>query len=192
MEKILTIKKFYLLIFLISTISLLVAVFIENVLEQSPCRLCLYQRIPYLISIFICFFGFNYYKNFLWMYLLLILFIISTILSGYHVGIENGIFEEFSGCTSENINITNKLDLLNSIKKTMPSCKNVDFKLLGLSLATINLITSLIISTISITIINLVIRKTIVFILIQIQYFILPFHWLKKTFQTQTWMMTSL
>ena len=154
MEKILTIKKFYLLIFLISTISLLGAVFIENVLEQSPCRLCLYQRIPYLISIFICFFGFNYYKNFLWMYLLLILFIISTILSGYHVGIENGIFEEFSGCTSENINITNKLDLLNSIKKTMPSCKNVDFKLLGLSLATINLITSLIISTISITIIK--------------------------------------
>ena len=154
MEKILTIKKFYLLIFLISIISLLGAVFIENVLEQNPCRLCLYQRIPYLISIFICFFGFNYYKNFLWMYLLLILFIISTILSGYHVGIENGIFEEFSGCTSENINITNKLDLLNSIKKTMPSCKNVDFKLLGLSLATINLITSLIISTISITIIK--------------------------------------
>ena len=154
MEKILTIKKFYLLIFLISIISLLGAVFIENVLEQSPCRLCLYQRIPYLISIFICFFGFNYYKNFLWMYLLLILFIISAILSGYHVGIENSIFEEFSGCTSENINITNKLDLLNNLKKTMPSCKNVDFRLFGLSLATINLIISLIISAISITLIK--------------------------------------
>ena len=154
MEKILTIKKFYLLIFLISTISLLGAVFIENVLEQNPCRLCLYQRIPYLISIFICFFGFNYYKNFLWMYLLLILFIISAILAGYHVGIENSIFEEFSGCTSENINITNKLDLLNNLKKTMPSCKNVDFKIFGLSLATINLIISLIISAISIKIIK--------------------------------------
>ena len=154
MEKILTIKKFYLVIFLISIISLLGAVFIENVLEQNPCRLCLYQRIPYLISIFICFFGFNYYKNFLWMYLLLILFIISAILSGYHVGIENSIFEEFSGCTSENTNITDKLDLLNTLKKTMPSCKNVDFKLFGLSLATINLIISLIISAISITLIK--------------------------------------
>ena len=154
MEKILTIKKFYLVISLISIIALLGAVFIENVLEQSPCKLCLYQRIPYLISIFICFFGFNYYKNFLWMYLLLILFIISTILSGYHVGIENSIFEEFSGCTSENINITNKLDLLNTLKKTMPSCKNVDFKLFGLSLATINLVISLIISAISIKIIK--------------------------------------
>ena len=88
------------------------------------------------------------------MYLLLMLFIISAILSGYHVGIENGIFEESSGCTSENINITNKLDLLNNLKKTMPSCKNVDFKLFGLSLATINLIISLIISAISITIIK--------------------------------------
>ena len=154
MEKNLNTKKFYLVIFLISIISLLSAVFIENVLEQNPCRLCLYQRIPYLISIFVCFFGFNYYKNFLWMYLILILFIISTILSGYHVGIENSIFEEFSGCTSENINITNKLDLLNNLKKTMPSCKNVDFKLFGLSLATINLIISLIISAISITLIK--------------------------------------
>ena len=154
MQKILTIKKFYLLIFLISVINLLGAVFIENVLEQNPCKLCLYQRIPYLISIFICFFGFNYYKNFLWMYLLLILFIISAILAGYHVGIENSIFEEFSGCTNENINITNKLDLLNTLKKTMPSCKNVDFKLFGLSLATINLIISLIISAISITLIK--------------------------------------
>ena len=154
MEKILTIKKFYLVIFLISIINLLGAVFIENVLEQSPCRLCLYQRIPYLISIFICFFGFNYYKNFLWIYLLLILFIISTILAGYHVGIENSIFEEFSGCTNKNTNITDKLDLLNTLKKTMPSCKNVDFKLFGLSLATINLIISLIISAISITLIK--------------------------------------
>ena len=154
MEKNLNTKKFYLVIFLISIISLLSAVFIENVLEQNPCRLCLYQRIPYLISIFVCFFGFNYYKNFLWMYLILILFIISTILSGYHVGIENSIFEEFSGCTSENINITNKLDLLNNLKKTMPSCKNVDFKIFGLSLATINLIISLIISAISITLIK--------------------------------------
>ena len=154
MHKILTVKKFYLIIFTISIISLLSAVYIEYVLDENPCILCLYQRIPYLISIFICFFGFNYYKNFLWMYLLLILFIISTILAGYHVGIENSIFEEFSGCTNKNTNITDKLDLLNSLKKTMPSCKDVDFKLFGLSLATINLIISLIISAISITIIK--------------------------------------
>ena len=147
-------KLFFPIIFLISILIILSALYIEYVLSIPACKLCLYQRIPYLISIFICFFGFNYYKNFLWMYLLLILFIISTILAGYHVGIENSIFEEFSGCTNKNTNITDKLDLLNSLKKTMPSCKDVDFKLFGLSLATINLIISLIISAISITIIK--------------------------------------
>ena len=154
MGKILTIKKFYLVVFIVSIISLLSAVYIENVLEQNPCQLCLYQRIPYLIAIFFCFLGFNYYRNFIWMYLLLIIFIISTILSGYHVGIENSIFEEFSGCINNNMNITDKADLLNALKKTMPSCKNVDFKLFGLSLATINLIISLIITIISITLLK--------------------------------------
>ena len=154
MGKSLTIKKFYLVILAVSIISLISAVYIEYVLNQTPCKLCLYQRIPYVIAIFIAFFGFNYSNNFFWMYLLILIFISNVVLSGYHVGIENSIFEEFSGCTSENININNKLDLLNSIKKTMPSCKNVDFKLFGLSLATINLIISLIISVISITLIK--------------------------------------
>ena len=126
MFKILTIKKFYLIIFIISIISLLSAVYIENVLNENPCILCLYQRIPYLVAIFICFLGYNYQKNFFWLYLLILTFLISAILAGYHVGIENNIIEEFSGC------------------------KNVDFKLFGLSLATINLIISLIISLISI------------------------------------------
>ena len=154
MKKNLSIKNLYLFVFVLCIISLIGAVYIEHTMEQKPCTLCLYQRIPYIISIFICFIGFNYHKNFLWLFLLILIFLISIGLSGYHVGIENGIFEEFSGCTSENINITNKLDLLNNLKKTMPSCKNVDFKLFGLSLATINLIISLIISAISITLIK--------------------------------------
>ena len=123
-------------------------------MKQKPCVLCIYQRIPYIVAIFVCFLGFASQKKIIWLFFLALTFISSSILSGYHVGIENSIFEEFSGCTSENINITNKLDLLNNLKKTMPSCKNVDFKLFGLSLATINLIISLIISAISITIIK--------------------------------------
>ena len=75
-------------------------------------------------------------------------------LNDFQFFVKISIFEEFSGCTNKNTNITDKLDLLNSLKKTMPSCKNVDFKLFGLSLATINLIISLIISAISITLIK--------------------------------------
>jgi disulfide bond formation protein DsbB len=150
MNKINSIKNYYLIILLICIVSLLSAVYIEYVLNIRPCTLCLYQRVPYIISIFICFFGYNYYKNLYWLILLIIVFIISSFLSGYHVGIENNIFKEFSGCTGNNLNITDKLELLKSLNNSMPNCKNVDFKLMGLSLATINFIISIVIIFISI------------------------------------------
>ena len=144
------IKKFYLFILAICLFSLVSVVYIEYILEERPCKLCLYERIPYLISIFICFFGFNYSKNFFWLYLLILTFTISSILSGYHVGIENNIFQEFSGCTNNNLTITNKSDLLNSLSSSLPNCKAVNYKIFGLSLATINLMISLIIVVLSI------------------------------------------
>lgn len=144
------IKNYYLIILFTCIISLLSAVYIEHILNIRPCTLCLYQRVPYTISIFICFFGYNYHKNLYWLIFLIIIFIISSVLSGYHVGIENNIFEEFSGCTGNNINITNKVELLESLNNSMPNCKNVDFKILGLSLATINFIISVVISSVSI------------------------------------------
>ena len=66
----------------------------------------------------------------------------SIFLSGYHVGIENSIIDEFKGCLSNLENPSNKEDLLKSLANKMPSCKNVEFKLFGLSLATINLFVS--------------------------------------------------
>ncbi len=71
-------------------------------------------------------------------------------ISGYHVGIENNIFKEFSGCTGNNLNIINKTELLESLSNSMPNCKTVTFKILGLSLATINFIISIVIIFISI------------------------------------------
>lgn len=150
MSKINSVKKFYLLILFICIISIISAVYIEHILEVRPCTLCLYQRVPYLVSIFICFFGYNYSKNLFWMYLLIIVFILSSLLSGYHAGIENNIFKEFSGCTNDNLNITNKSDLLRSLANSLPNCKDVNFKILGFSLATINLTISTVISLVSI------------------------------------------
>ena len=146
MKRILEIKKFYSLVLFICIISLISAVYIEYIMEQKPCKLCIYQRLPYLFAIFICFFGYNFYKNFLWIYLLIITFFISTILSGYHVGIENNIFSEFSGCTDLNINLIDKTKILESLNMIPPSCKEVNFNIFGLSLATINLFISIFIS----------------------------------------------
>ena len=135
-------KKFYFLgIFLISLLSLIIALYIEYVMGIKPCKLCLYQRIPYLILLFISILGYIYNKKSLWIYLSILVFFLSAIVSGYHVGIENGIFEELKVCKND-LDVLNKEDLLNSLKNQNISCKEVPIKLYNLSLATINLILS--------------------------------------------------
>ena len=74
------------------------------------------------------------------------IFSISILVSGYHFGIENNIFEEFSGCTNSNINLIDKTQIIDSLNKSMPSCKEINFRIFGLSLATINLFISLFVS----------------------------------------------
>ena len=145
MNSIFEIKKFYIIIFVFSLLSLLIALYIEFYLGYSPCKLCIYQRIPYLIAIFITFLGISYYKNLIWLYFLLIIFFLSFLLSGYHFGIEQEIFKEFSGCTGNSINIIDKNELLKLLNSEVNTCKNVDFKIFGLSLATINFLLSFII-----------------------------------------------
>ena len=142
MEKIFEIKKFYTIVFAISFLSLLIALYIEFYLGYEPCKLCIYQRIPYLIAIFITFLGISYSKNLIWLYTLLIVFLSSFLLSGYHFGIEQEIFKEFSGCTGNSVDITDKNELLKLLNSEVKSCKNVDFTIFGLSLALINLLLS--------------------------------------------------
>ena len=141
-------KNFYLLIFVYSIFAILSAVYIEKVLGYLPCKLCIYQRIPFLISIFICFLGYYYFKSDRILISLIVLFVVSSVLSGYHVGIENGIFEEYTGCTNTNIDITNKEKILETLG-IIKNCKDVEFTLFGISLAGVNFLTSLLIVLIS-------------------------------------------
>ncbi len=145
MKNIFEIKRFYIIIFTISLLSLLIALYIEFFLGYPPCKLCIYQRIPYLIAIFITFLGISYSKNLFWIYALLLVFFSSFLLSGYHFGIEQEVFKEFSGCTGNSLDIIDKSELLKILNSEVNSCKNVDFKIFGLSLATINFLLSFII-----------------------------------------------
>ena len=79
-----------------------------------------------------------------------LIFTSATILSIYHVGIEQGFFEESLVCVANNeINVLNKEDLLKKFQKIVVSCKDVEFTLFSLSLATINSIISFILSVIT-------------------------------------------
>lgn len=154
MIKFFSTKNFYLTILLISIITIISAIYVEYIIGAKPCKLCLYQRFPYILSIFLSFFAYNFQNKRFWIYLIIFNFLISFFLSSYHVGIENNIFPEFSGCTVENLSVVDKELLLETLNDITPNCKDVTFTIIGLSLATINAIISLLIIVISITILK--------------------------------------
>ena len=138
--------EFYLkIIFLFSFIALISAFFIEYILGHQPCNLCLIERIPYGLSIMIIMAIFLIRKNQKFLVMLLILtFIFSFAISFYHFGIEQGFFQESSVCGVKNLTeIITKEDLLKQLSKKTISCKDVTFKIFGLSLTSINIVISL-------------------------------------------------
>ena len=144
-------KNFYLIIFFISLISIISALYIEYILQYEPCKLCIYQRLPYIAAIFISFIGFNYSNNDQILIVITMIFALSAIISGYHFGIENNIFDELSACVNNSLDISNKSKLLESLNQSMPvNCKDATFKILGVSLAAINTILSVLIVIFSI------------------------------------------
>ena len=139
-----------------SILSLLIAYVIQYVLDHKPCNLCIIERIPYIAAIILIslIFILNRYQKII-SSLILIFFIFGAVVSFYHFGIEQGFFSESLVCDLGNSQPTNKEELLNQLKKAeIVSCKDVTFRFLGLSLATINTIISIILSGIMIKIIK--------------------------------------
>tara|TARA_B100000683_G_scaffold205256_1_gene198858 strand:- start:111 stop:596 length:486 start_codon:yes stop_codon:yes gene_type:complete len=139
-------KKLYLkLVLILSCITLISAYFIEYVLGHQPCNLCLIERIPYGLSIILLTIIFIFKKNEKFFILLLILiFSFSVIISFYHYGIEQGFFEESSVCKLKNFTEgMTKEDLLKQLSNKIVSCKDVTFRIFGLSLTSINIVISL-------------------------------------------------
>ena len=139
-----------------SILSLSIAYFIQYVLGHKPCNLCIIERIPYIAAIILIslIFILNKYQKII-SSLILIFFIFGAVVSFYHFGIEQGFFSESLVCDLGNSQPLNKEDLLNQLKKTeIVSCKDVTFRFLGLSLATINTVISLILSGIILKVIK--------------------------------------
>jgi disulfide bond formation protein DsbB len=140
------IHKYFIYIFVINLFVVSSALFIEYILEVKPCALCIYQRYPYYLILLLS--ALFFLKN-NWKYSLMILMTLTSIvgffLAGYHVGIEYGVIDELSSCKTEiSKNISKDILLKELQSKLAPSCKQVDFKLFGMSLASINMIMSLI------------------------------------------------
>ena len=139
-------------IFVFSIIAILAAYFIQYVLGHQPCNLCLIERIPYFLSIItisICLFTQKFEK--ITLIILSLIFFTAALLSFYHFGIEQGFIKESLVCDLNSFNKElSKEALLNQLKEMPISCKDVTFKVFGLSLATFNILISLIIGVITI------------------------------------------
>ena len=145
-------RRILLLILILAIISLIIisALIIQYWLGHEPCKLCLYQRIPYFLSILLIIkilFIKKYEK--ITLLILFLVFMSSAALAFYHFGIEQGFFNESLACTTGDLSkILSKEELLEQLKQQNISCKDVSFRILGLSLAAINTIFSLVLSVI--------------------------------------------
>jgi len=144
------VTNYFIAILFVNILVILSALFIEFFLKVKPCILCIYQRYPYYIITFLSLIYFLKKDLKIILILLIILTsLASIILSTYHVGIETGLIEETTSCkTSLNNNLSKDAILKQLESNLASSCKEVNFKLFGFSLASINIILSLILTTI--------------------------------------------
>ena len=142
-------KIFYSIIILLCVTSIFYAFFIEYFLGYKPCILCKYQRVPYILGLIIGLFGFFKPLNTKMIVYIFANFLISVTLSGYHVGVEQELYQSVFNCSDNNLGVLEKGKLLESLKVINPDCRNVNFAVFGVSLATINLILSFVISSVS-------------------------------------------
>ena len=136
------------LILFISFVALISAFFIEYVLGHQPCNLCILERIPYLLAIVIILLNYKFSQfEKLFLVLLIIVFLTATILSVYHFAIEQGFIEESLVCDLKNSSgVTSKEEILKQLQEQKVSCKDVTFKIFGLSLTTYNIVISILIT----------------------------------------------
>ena len=142
-------KIFYSLIILFCLSSICYAFFVEYILGYKPCILCKYQRLPYILTLIIGLIGFVKPLNKRVIFFIFLTFLISMTLSGYHVGIEQELYQSIFNCSDNNLSILEEGKLLESLNVINPDCRNVNFAIFGVSLATINFVLSFVISSVS-------------------------------------------
>jgi len=142
-------RIFYSLIILLCISSICYAFFVEYILGYKPCILCKYQRAPYILALIIGLIGFVKPSNKRVILFIFLIFLVSVTLSGYHVGIEQELYQSIFNCSDDNLRILKESKLLESLSVINPDCRNVNFAVFGVSLATINFVLSFVISSVS-------------------------------------------
>lgn len=143
-------------IFLISISPVISAYVAQYIFHIYPCKLCIYQRIPYIALAFISFIFLVYRRlsQFLDLFATysIITFLINVALSFFNIGVEKKWFHYQSGCTS-NFSAIESVDQLKNVivSSDIVLCDQERKVFLDLSFAGWNFIYSLICLTAIIT-----------------------------------------
>lgn len=135
----LDIKKIFYGIFFFSIVSIFFAFYLQYILGHAPCKLCIYQRVPYylIIAIGVINLLFNKYLKFS-LILISVLLLSELFISGYHTLSTFGIIE-YTGCESAtlptDINQLKEALLNDSLVVT---CSNANLKFFGIPLSLYN------------------------------------------------------
>ena len=140
------IKKFFLVVFIFSIISLLSAIYIEYILGYNACKLCVYQRIPYVLTILTGLVLYFLDKTRLYLVLTVLFQIIGLGVAIFHSLIERNLIQYEMACTS----VSNDFDNIEELRLFLEDapiikCNEINFSFLGLSLANMNILVSLMI-----------------------------------------------
>ena len=147
-------SEYFLII--ISFCILISTLLIEYVFDFPPCKLCIYQRIPYILIIMlgITLVFFRKKKEFLFVFI--ILQIINFLIASFHSLVERGVVEYEMNCTSTGADIQTIEELRTFLEKVpITKCNEILFSMMGLSLANFNLIVSILLITWTCAILNL-------------------------------------
>jgi disulfide bond formation protein DsbB len=133
-----------LLLALASAAALLAALGLQYLGGVAPCRLCIWQRWPYVALIALGLIGWRWRPRAVLGAAALVL-LGGAGLAAYHIGIEQGWWALPAGCvaggTAETIE-----ELRRMLAEAPPACDQVSFTFLGLTLAGWNLVASLLLA----------------------------------------------
>jgi disulfide bond formation protein DsbB len=142
--------RFFLVLGSMSLLTLLAASSLQISQNLPPCILCLYQRVPYIITLSLCtagwyFCGSNRKKQLpgILVGLCTATLFVGAGLAFYHIGVENGLWKGTEKCSALGVDAVTLAELKSAILSApVANCADVLWSFLGLSLASWNLIWS--------------------------------------------------
>ena len=112
MRAIFLLQKYYFLLLTVLSVGILLIVYsMEFFFQFPPCKLCIYQRVPYLFTLIVGMLSFFQINKRYLHGILFFIFFVSLIVSLYHSLVERNLVNFEIGCTSMNQDFSNIDDL---------------------------------------------------------------------------------